>query len=185
MIYVAFGCECLLIVVFAFSAAAKLTGKGAFAAFRLATARLVPALRGLARPLSVAVVGAEAAVAVLLAVPATARAGLVLALVLLTAFTVAIAAALRRGETASCNCFGRSPTPMGVRHLVRNALLLTVAGTGFVADGVAGIGARTGAEVPGMALAGASATVLAVLVLNLDALTDLFATTPVPERTSS
>jgi hypothetical protein len=32
MIYVAFGCECLLIVVFAFSAAAKLTGKGAFAA---------------------------------------------------------------------------------------------------------------------------------------------------------
>jgi hypothetical protein len=181
MIYVAFGCECLLIVVFAFSAVAKLAGKGAFAAFRLATARLVPAVSGLARPLSVAVVGVEVAVAVLLAVPATARTGLVLALVLLSAFTVAITAALRRGETASCNCFGRATTPMGVRHLVRNGLLLTVAGIGLVA----GIGARTGAEVPGMALAAASAVVLAVLVLNLDALTDLFATTPVPERTSS
>jgi hypothetical protein len=132
-------------------------------------------------PLSVAVVGVEVAVAVLLAVPATARAGLVLAVVLLSAFTVAIAAALRRGETASCNCFGRSTTPMGVRHLVRNALLLTVAGIGLVS----GVGGRTGAEVPGMVLAGASAVVLAVLVLNLELLTDLFATTPVPERTPS
>jgi Methylamine utilisation protein MauE len=181
MIYAAFGCECLLIVVFAVSAAAKLTGKGAFTEFRLATARLVPAFSGLARPLAVAVVGVEIATAALLAVPATTRAGLVLALVLLGAFTVAIAAALRRGETASCNCFGRSTTPMGARHLVRNALLLTAAGTGLAA----GAGGWTGAEVPGMALAGASAVVLAVLVLNLDALTDLFATTPVPERTTS
>jgi hypothetical protein len=70
---------------------------------------------------------------------------------------------------------------MGVRHLVRNALLLTVAGLGLVA----GTDGWTGAQVPGMALAGASAVVLAVLVLNLDALTDLFATTPVPERTTS
>ncbi|TDV56244.1 MauE/DoxX family redox-associated membrane protein [Actinophytocola oryzae] len=178
MTYVAFGCECLLIVVFAFSAETKLTGRGAFAEFRLATARLVPAFRGLAGPLSVAVVGVEVTTAVLLAVPATARVGLVLALALLGAFTVAVAAALRRGETASCNCFGRSTTPMGARHLVRNALLLAVAGIGL-------LGGRGGAEVPGLALAGASAVVLAVLVLNLDALTDLFATTPVPERTTS
>jgi hypothetical protein len=181
MVYLAFGCECLLIVVFACSAAAKLVGKGSFAAFRLATARLVPALRHLARPLAAVVVCVEVAVAVLLAVPATARAGLVLALVLLSAFTVAIAAALRRGETAACNCFGRSTAPMGVRHLVRNALLLTVAGTGLVT----GLGGPAGAEVPVMVLTGASAAVLAVLVLNLDALTDLFATTPIPERTTS
>jgi hypothetical protein len=94
---------------------------------------------------------------------------------------VAIAGALRRGETASCNCFGRSTVPLRVRHLVRNALLMAVAGIGLVAD----LGRPAGAGVTGMALAGASAVVLAVLVLNLDALTDLFVAAPVPERTAS
>jgi hypothetical protein len=177
MAYLAFGCHCLLVMVFACSAVAKL-GRDSFAAFRLATARLVPAFRGMATPLAVAVVCAELAATVLLAVPATAPVGLVLGLALLTAFTVAVAAALRRGETASCNCFGRSTTPLQPRHLVRNALLMTVAVSGLVAD----LAGQAGAEVTGMTLAGAAAVVLAVLVLNFDALADLF--TPVPERTS-
>jgi hypothetical protein len=181
MAYLAFGCHCLLVVVFACSAVAKLAGRGSFAAFRLATARLVPALRDRAAPLAVAVVCAELATTVLLAVPVTAPVGLVLGLALLAAFTVAVAAALRRGETTSCNCFGRSTAPLQARHLVRNALLMTVAGIGLVAD----LGRPTGAGVTGMALAGASAVVLAVLVLNLDALTDLFVAAPVPERTTS
>ncbi|HEX6356411.1 MauE/DoxX family redox-associated membrane protein [Actinophytocola sp.] len=178
MAYLAFGCHCLLVVVFACSAVAKFAGRGSFAAFRLATARLVPALRDMATPLAVAVVSAELTATVLLAVPAAAPAGLVLGLALLAAFTVAVAAALRRGETASCNCFGRSTVPLQPRHLVRNALLMAVAVVGLVA----GLAGPAGAEVTGMALAGAAAVVLAVLVLNLDALADLF--TPVPERTT-
>ncbi|MEV5560958.1 MauE/DoxX family redox-associated membrane protein, partial [Nonomuraea wenchangensis] len=99
MTYLAIGCAWLVSVVFAASAVSKVRGRAAYGEFAEAVRTLVPALRGrraLATATTQAVVVAEAAAAVLAAVPATARAGSALAVVLLTAFSIAIASALRR-----------------------------------------------------------------------------------------
>ncbi len=169
MTYLVFGCRCLLLVVFAGSAIGKL---GSFTAFCRATRELVPAARGVATQLAAAVIVGELIVVLLLAVPATAPAGLVTGAGLLVAFTVAIAAALGRGSTTSCNCFGRSASPIGARHLVRNGFLILVAAIGLIADV---LGWPAGVESLGLAMTGVVAVVLAVLVLSFDALADLFA----------
>jgi hypothetical protein len=178
MTYLSFGCQWLLVAVFGWSATTKLVGRGAFTAFRQATARLVPALRGHAAAAAVLVVCGELATAVALAIPATAVAGLVSALVLLTAFTVAVASALRRGSTASCNCFGRAAQPLSAHHLVRNAFLLAVAASGLLAAA----GGQAGAAPAGLVLAGAVAVALAALVVNADAIVDLFSAPPETSR---
>jgi uncharacterized membrane protein YphA (DoxX/SURF4 family) len=50
-----------------------------------------------------------------------------LALAMLLAFTALIGVRLARGEHPPCACFGAwSATPVGPRHLVRNAALLIV-----------------------------------------------------------
>ena len=52
----------------------------------------------------------------------------VVAIVLLSVFTVMIVAKLRRGEHPPCACFGAwSATPIGARHVVRNLVLIAVA----------------------------------------------------------
>lgn len=57
----------------------------------------------------------------------------VVALVLLVAFTAVIAARLARGEHPPCACFGAwSAKPLGVGHLARNVALMVVAGLAFV-----------------------------------------------------
>jgi hypothetical protein len=168
MEYLVFGCRCLLLVVFAFSAFGKLSGAGAFTEFRQATAQLFPPARGFASWLAAAVVVAELVVVVLLGISATVRSGLVAALALLVLFTVAIAVALRRGSTAPCRCFGRSDSPLGVRHLVRNVVLLLVAFAGLTVE------AAAATEPLGLVMAGLAAVVFAVLVLSFDAIADLF-----------
>lgn len=168
MAYLAFGSRCLLLVVFAFSAFGKLSGRAAFTEFRQATVRLLPAARGVASGTAVAVIGAELVIVVLLGFPATVRTGLAAALTLLVLFTVAIAAALRRGSTAPCRCFGRSDSPLGARHLVRNLVLLLVAGAGLT------VAPSAAAEPLGLVVAGLAAVVFAVLVLSFDAIADLF-----------
>lgn len=168
MTYVEFGCRCALGVVFAVSALSKTWKKGTFAAFRLATAALVPSARRYATALSTVVVVAEAGIVVALAVPGTAVAGLVAACLLLSAFTVAIAAAVRRGATTSCRCFGATATPVSARHLVRNALLIAVAALGLAMPGQA-------ADDPvALGLAAVAGIVVAVLVVSFDAVADLF-----------
>ena len=77
----------------------------------------------------------ELAVAGALVITSSARTGAVAALVLLLAFATAIAAALRRGTTPDCHCFGQiHSSPAGPRTLVRN-LLLTVPAIVVVAHG--------------------------------------------------
>jgi len=50
------------------------------------------------------------------------------ALVMLIAFTVLIAVALRQGRRPPCACFGAwSAKPIGVGHLVRNGALMVLA----------------------------------------------------------
>lgn len=70
----------------------------------------------------------ELAVAALLLVPDTARVGAAGAIVLLGAFTVAVARALSRGARPACHCFGQmSDEPIGPSTLVRNGVLLALA----------------------------------------------------------
>lgn len=179
MTYVVFGCRCLLLVVFVFSALGKLRGAGSFTAFRRATAELVPSARAYATPLAVAVIGAEVAIVVLLAIPAIAWFGLGVSFALLLTFTVAIGVALRRGSTAPCRCFGGSTSPLGVRHLVRNAGLTLVAVAGLSVEMARTSGAIQAEARPlGLVMAAIAAAVLAALVLCFDALADLFVGTP-------
>jgi peroxiredoxin/uncharacterized membrane protein YphA (DoxX/SURF4 family) len=80
---------------------------------------------------------AELALAAALVPTATARAGAIAAAALLTLFTAAIAAAIVRGRTPDCHCFGQlHSAPAGRGALIRNACLLALAI--FVAAGGAG-----------------------------------------------
>lgn len=77
---------------------------------------------GLALPL------AELAIAVGLLFPPTAQWSAGAAVVLLSAFMVGIAAAMRRGEAPDCHCFGQvHSAPAGRGTLIRNALLAALA----------------------------------------------------------
>ena len=85
---------------------------------------------------------AELAVAVALIPSATASVAAVGALVLLAAFTALVAVAVVRGSEAECHCFGNvTSRPVGPGTLVRNAVLLAMAG--FVAAGGAGTSATS------------------------------------------
>jgi hypothetical protein len=55
--------------------------------------------------------------------------GLILAFVLLVAFTLALATALYRGIDTSCNCFNKNDRSLiSISDLVRNCLLISVTG---------------------------------------------------------
>ncbi|GAA2577200.1 MauE/DoxX family redox-associated membrane protein [Actinomadura fulvescens] len=177
MEYVAFGARVLICLIFAVSAAGKLRGRAAFTEFTRTTRVLLAAAlrrREVGRTAAVwtgrVVVAAEVAAVPLVLAPVTAVAGLGLAAALLAAFGVAMAAALRGGVSTSCRCFGASTAPIGWRHVARNALLVCVAVAGLAAA------STVGSPPPaGMALAAVSAAVLALLVIRLDDLYDLFA----------
>ncbi|KAB2380028.1 MauE/DoxX family redox-associated membrane protein [Actinomadura montaniterrae] len=100
----------------------------AIGAYRVLPARLT-------RAAAVAVLSAEAAAAVLLAVPATRRWGALVAAALFAAFLAAMASVLRRGMRIDCGCFGsaRRPTPVGAASVARTALLLLLAAMAAVA----------------------------------------------------
>jgi uncharacterized membrane protein YphA (DoxX/SURF4 family) len=109
------------------------------------------ALAGLGRPpvlnwpaLAVALAGMEAATAILVALPATQRLGLLLGAALLVVFCSAIAVSLRRRQTVTCRCFGGAGGVLGLRHLVRNATLACFAGGALAVDQTSPIEFRGG-----------------------------------------
>jgi hypothetical protein len=170
---VSFGCQCVLVLVFAVSTVSKIRNRTSFRAFRAATAALLPRdVAAAAPPAATAVVAIEAASVVALVVPGTIRIGLLLSIGLLAAFTGAIAAALHRGTTVACRCFGAAATPLGVRHLVRNGVLIAIAGVALLT------GEQRSGGPAELAAAAGTATVVALLLINLDALVDLFAGAP-------
>jgi uncharacterized membrane protein YphA (DoxX/SURF4 family) len=77
--------------------------------------------------LSVAVGTVEVGVAGLLVTPRLTLSGLGCASLLLLAFTAVVWHALRRGNTASCRCFGSSGGQFRRDHLWRNILLSALA----------------------------------------------------------
>lgn len=142
-------------IVFLLAFTGKVGGRGSFREFTdsVAAMRVIPAHA--ARLAAVSSVTVEALVVVLAASPfqATAIAGCALAGLLSITFSGAIAASLRRGNHAPCRCFGRSATPLGPRHLARNAILLLVAAAGTVASlGTGGVHAAAAVVAAGTGL---------------------------------
>ncbi|MFC0112006.1 MauE/DoxX family redox-associated membrane protein [Kibdelosporangium aridum] len=168
------GCAVLMCVVFGVSAAGKLGG-GRWRAFMASTGLLrllPPSLRTWAAG---AVVVAEPAIAaalagaVVLGDPVAEVAGFAGAAALLMVFTGAIVISLRRGDRTPCRCFGAGATPLGWPHVMRNAVLLIVAGVGL-AGAAAG-----GAPQPGAALvSGVAGGAFGLLLVRFDDLVDLF-----------
>ena len=144
-----------LAVVFAVSGAAKLLDRAgtreAVAGFGVPQTLVTPVAAGLAP--------AELVTAVLLLVPATRPAGLVLAAAMLLGFTAAVVTALRAGRRPDCHCFGRiGGADVSGRTVVRNLVLLAVAVVGVVgvtAGTAPAGGARAGAAALGLAVAAA------------------------------
>ncbi|GAA2230076.1 hypothetical protein GCM10010232_15470 [Streptomyces amakusaensis] len=178
MPYLVIGARCLLGAVFLAAVLGKVAGRGSFGAF-VASVRALRVLRpGLARPVALGVLSAECAVSVLLLAPLPApavTAGFLAAAGLLAVFAAGIVRALRRGTAAPCRCFGASAVPLGVRHLVRNAVLAAVAALGVLAALRPGPVGTVGTVDPG----GAAAAVLAGLALGaltaaLDDIAELF-----------
>ena len=168
MSYVALACRVAVGLVFACSALSKLRGRAAYADFVGSVRALVPAAdRGGAPVLAGVVVAAELAVAAGMLPTAVYRPALVLAGLLLLAFGVALALAIRRRVQVPCRCFGATSEPPGRPQLVRNAGLLAVALLGAVvpAGAVAAGGAVT---------AGFTGIVVAVLAVGADDLAVLF-----------
>ncbi|WP_028926300.1 MauE/DoxX family redox-associated membrane protein [Pseudonocardia acaciae] len=173
--YVVVSCRALLALVFLAAVVSKVRSRAAFAEFAEPLRRLRLVSGSWVRPVAVAVVVAEAAVPVVLAVPATVTAGFVLAGAVLVVFMAAITVSMRRGTAVPCPCFGSAAaTPLGARHVVRNALLLAVA----VAGGAGSLTGDPGAVQPaGVLICLSAAAVLALMVVRFDDLVELYSTT--------
>ncbi|WP_432948294.1 MauE/DoxX family redox-associated membrane protein [Kribbella sp. CA-253562] len=172
--YLQFGCQVLLGGVFAVSAGSKLYSRTAFADFTGATARLTGAGAGRARQLAVVVVAAEVAVVLALILPALVLWGFALGIGLLAVFSAAIVRSLRKGQRASCRCFGASDSPLGKHHVVRNAALAAFGALGIAA----GLSGGTSSLDFGPAGVVAFAALIGVaLIARLDDLIGLFRTT--------
>jgi methylamine utilization protein MauE len=179
-----------LILVFGYSATTKVRSRAAQRAFAesLRPLRLIP--EPLLRPVAAVVSSAEAAVAACLGWSAlglaglglaglgragpelAGLAGLALATVLLAVLTGGIAVAVRGRTGARCACFGRTERPLGVRHLVRNGILLSAAVAGLLLLLFSG---APPADPPGALLGAGLGAVSALLVTRLDDLVELFA----------
>lgn len=176
MSYVAIGCRVVLAVVFAVAMANKVRDKRSYADFRRSVAELLPRSGSHTAALASGVVILESTIAIAVLVPPVAVAGLWSSLVVLAVFTGVVIAALRRGTSASCSCFGSSTRPLGSVHLVRNGCLLLTAVLGLVAQSTSPGAAELGD--PRVVLAVGSAVTIAALLLHTDAIADLFTHRP-------
>jgi hypothetical protein len=169
--YLAFGCQVLLGGVFAVSAGSKLYSRTAFADFTAATARLTGARAARARQFAVATAAAELAIVLALIVPSLVLWGFAASIGLLGVLTAAIVRSLRRGQRVPCRCFGASNSPLGTRHVARNATLAAFGVLGIVA----GMSGTTSSLDVGLACVVAFAALTGVaLTARLDDLIGLF-----------
>jgi hypothetical protein len=171
--YVALWCRITVAGVFLASLATKVHGRVALAEFVSSVGSLRVLPRRWPRPAAYGTAAAEAGTLLLVAMPATVRLGFAAGAVLLSAFTVAIAASLRRGDRTPCRCFGASTTPMGLPHLVRNLALVAVCATGLVATTSAADPASHPVGIATALVSGATVVLLAARLDDLVALLDL------------
>ncbi|MFI6794468.1 MauE/DoxX family redox-associated membrane protein [Streptosporangium canum] len=169
--YAAVACGALLVTVIGVSWVGKLRAQAAFAA-SIGALRMFPG-RAWA-PVAGLLTAAEGAVVLTLSAsvfagPRAALAGFLGAAVLMTVFCLVVATVIRRDIRASCNCFGRAGARYSARHVVRNALLAAVALAGAVASQTAAL-----RHPAGTALAVATGVVVALLVVVMDDVAELF-----------
>jgi uncharacterized membrane protein YphA (DoxX/SURF4 family) len=165
MSYLVLTLRAVLAGVFILSVVGKARGRGAFTAFAGAVRRIGGVPDRLAAPAAAVVIVLETGIVVLLAVPGTGTAGFVAAGVALLTFTVVLTAALRRGTTGPCRCFGVADEPIAWRHVWRNAALTGCAAAGAVlAPGSAGVSMRPAAVL--LCLLGAMMIVATVVLLD-------------------
>jgi hypothetical protein len=158
---ISLACRVLIGTVFTVSVVTKVRGRAAWRSFSSWLAGLpLRALRPTWAP--AALTGAEAAVVVLVAIPATAPSGLAAAAVLSLGLTLGLAAAVHRGARQPCHCFGLSAEPLSGQHVIRNALLLTLAVTGSVSAIITGP-AAAGPVEGGLATIGGLAAALLII----------------------
>ncbi|MER6009615.1 MauE/DoxX family redox-associated membrane protein [Streptomyces bluensis] len=173
MNYFAYGVRGLLTAVFLIAVVGKVGRAGAFSAFA-DSLRPLAALSGSAlRAVALAVVAVEGTVCLALILPYTPATltGLLAATALLAVFTVVIARSVGGGTTVRCRCFGRSATPLGRAHVVRNGLLASVAGVGAAAV----VTGPAGGSGPGLvAVAWCAGAVAGGLVTVMEDLVSLF-----------
>lgn len=163
-------CRLTLILVLGVAGLAKLRDRREFAT-ALGDFAFLPVA---ARPaIAVVVPAAEILAAVLLAVPGTLTAGLVVAAVLCAAFCALAVVTMGRGSSAGCPCFGSKTTvPMGPWHVARNGVLTALAVAGVVIAGTHGT--ATPLDAPALALAVATAAYLTALAVFTDDLAFFF-----------
>jgi hypothetical protein len=176
VVYAVLACRGLTGIVFLVSAFTKLRSRSAFRRFRSWLAALpVPAARSRPVPVATAMAAAEVAIVVLVALPWTARAGLVLAAVMLAVFTAGTSLAVARGAGEPCQCLGMSASPLAWRHVVRDTLLCLVAMAGALGAGA--LGAGSGSLRPaGIVVSLAVGLAIALFVVFLDDLAVLLTT---------
>jgi uncharacterized membrane protein YphA (DoxX/SURF4 family) len=174
--------RCLIGTTFLVSGLSKLTGPDAFGAFVASVGELGPPVR-FARPTALIVVAAELVVCVLLAVPHAAAtiAGFALTFGLLITFAVAILRAVRRGVRSPCRCFGRSATPLGYQHVIRNVALAAAA----VMGAVAAASAAGPPHLGGVALSVVAGVTAGGVCTALDDIVELFRPVRHPHELSS
>ncbi|MET8281755.1 MauE/DoxX family redox-associated membrane protein [Micromonospora sp. NPDC005174] len=175
--YLAIGVRCLLVMVFLTAVVGKVAPRGGFGLFvaSIRDMRLLPV--GLARPTALLVLAAECSVCVLLASPAAgvASIGLGLATLLLIGLTAAVVLVNRRVDAVSCRCFGASSSPLGARHVFRNAFLTVLGAAGVIASRSDGP-----MDADGVVVAVCAGALLALLIVKLDIFVDLFQTSARP-----
>jgi hypothetical protein len=169
LINIEIACRCLLAIVFACSAFAKLRNGASFRRFRAWLADLpVPVAGRHAGAAAAAVAGAEVLIVVLTMLPWTVLAGFALAGVMLAMFIVGTCLAIARGTKAPCNCFAARGARLGPRHVMRDAVLLAAAIAG------AATWNAHGGHPAGLAVSAATAVFLAILAVFLDDVLSVF-----------
>ncbi|NUS07452.1 MAG: hypothetical protein HOV97_33370 [Nonomuraea sp.] len=170
MQYVDVACRLLLLTVFALALAGKVTSRTAWREFTGSVRAMKVVGDDAAPPVAVATVAAEALVIVFAATPLpwAGPVAYVLAAGLLACLTVAVVLVVRRGAAVPCRCFGASSTPMDLRHVVRNLILVAVA-----LLGLASTVAHQPADLALGALAGVCGAVAGLLMARWDDLVPL------------
>lgn len=174
--YVTVTCQAATTVTFAVAAGSKTLRPGAFTEFRLALPRMLPMPARLAGMVTWLVVVAEAVTAVVVAVPATALSGFLLATIMMVVFTISIIVMIRRRSTEPCHCFGVSTRPPGLLDVVRNVVLAAIALTGLI--GTATSPGSSALAWGALVLTIGVGAVVALLLLSLAEIAEILA--PVP-----
>lgn len=163
--YLVLTLRALLAGVFLVSVVGKARGPESFTAFTGAVRRVGRVPDRFATPAAAGMVALEAGIVALLVVPAAQTVGFAVAAVTLLGLAVVLAAALRRGTTTPCRCFGVTDAPIARRHVWRNAVLAACAAGGAVlAPGAGGLSVHP-AAVP-LCLVGAVVAVAGVVFLD-------------------